>query len=148
MAWASKVSLSGEEGSFGTCCLMWSVWNGGISVSFVGVFSCFTQKNERFPILLKNKSKKTQTRKPQRTPIKEKSTEKIGDIWLIWAYINIYDYFGNTKRNILNTNDDWTDHILLKKIKEASRWYLSHLLTFSQNWKGIEWDAQWEVEPC
>lgn len=67
---------------------------------------------------------------------------------LMWEYISIYDYFGNTKRNTLNTNDNWTDQILLKRIKEASHWYVSHLLTFSQNWKGIERDAQWEVEPC
>lgn len=66
MAWASKVSLSGGEGNFGTCCLMWSVWNGGIHVSFVGVFSCFTQKNECFPILLKKQTKpKPDTQTPE-----------------------------------------------------------------------------------
>lgn len=122
---------------------------------------CFTQKKRTFSYIFKNWNKTkptknhqnlpdTQPPKPRESILKKKWQKKETQVAyrLVWRYMNISDNFGSAWGTMLNTNGNWSDHIFLKNIKEASGRYHFHLLTFSQNWKGIEWDAHWEVEPC
>lgn len=97
IVWASKVSLTGGQGSFGTYCPMWWVWNGEIQTD---IFLLYPAKIMFSHTVKKsNQTKKYQTHKSQRR--KNSTKERWVPYRLIWEYINIYDNFGNTKNKYL-----------------------------------------------